>query len=243
MKSVFYWSPILESVTGQFRPKEVAEGLPPFNFGDVLGIEILSHVARKRFAYGSIKVADIFVTGTVGQLIEMHGGAKEGAVLAGIDTDPTRETKIDWPATYDVRLVRGPLTREHLRLPKDIPLGDPGLLAREVYGEVDRQYETGWVRHYRDRVPVPDEILHDPKAIVIDAGAPPATVIPLIASCAKISTSSLHGAVVADSYGIPWSRRNASVGLDRKWDDYRLAVQGRGVERLKADIHGVLSAL
>lgn len=243
MKSVFYWSPILDSVTGQFKVKEVEEGLPPINFGDVLGIEVLKHVARKRFAYGAIKIADIFVTGTVGQLIEMHGGAKPGAIMAGIGTDPTRETKIDWPGTYDVRLVRGPLTRDLWRLPKDIPMGDPGLLAREVYGDAEKKHTIGHVRHFRDRTPVPDEVTADPNAIIIDAGAAPAKVIPLIASCERITTSSLHGAIVADSYEIPWKRHGAPVGLSRKWDDYTLALEERGLARLQDEIRGVLSAL
>ncbi|WP_429458552.1 hypothetical protein [Microbacterium sp. ZKA21] len=230
-------------MTGQFKVKEVQEGLPAFNFGDVLGIEILKHVARKRFAYGAIKIADIFVTGTVGQLIEMHGGAKEGAVIAGIGTDPTRETKIDWQGTYDVRMVRGPLTRELWRLPKEIPMGDPGLLAREVYGEVEKRYTTGHVRHFKDRTPIPDHVANDPNAIVIEAAGAPADVIPLIAACNQISTSSLHGAIVADSYGIPWSRHGAPVGLGRKWEDYSLALEERGIERLKSDITDVLSVL
>lgn len=243
MKSVFYWSPILDSVTGQFRLAEVQKGLPAYNFGDVLGIEVLQHVARKRFAYGGIKTADIFVTGTVGQLIEMHGGAKEGAVIAGIGTDPKREAKIDWRATYDVRMVRGPLTRDLWDLPKEIPMGDPGLLADEVYGPSEKAYEVGYVKHFKDATEPPEEVTKSSRSIVIGAGAAPSEIIPLIASCERIVTSSLHGAIVADAYGIPWRRHGAPVGLNQKWEDYRLSIEERGIGRLKDDIRDVLRGL
>lgn len=240
MKSVFYWSPILDSVTGQFKKAEVQAGMPAYNFGDVLGIDILQGVTNRRFAYGPIRTADIFVTGTTGQLIEMHGGAKEGAVIAGIGTDPRKETKIDWQTFYDVRLVRGPLTRKRWQLSKDTPLGDPGLLAKEVFGEFDFEHEIGFVRHFKDRTAVPAEVLKAHSAIIIDAGRPPSDVIPEIASCELIVTSSLHGAIVADSYGIPWRRHSAGVGLDLEWNDYQLAVEDRGVSGLREDIQRVL---
>ncbi|MEU2202206.1 polysaccharide pyruvyl transferase family protein [Isoptericola sp. NPDC019482] len=243
MKSVFYWSPILDSVTGQFRLSEVRKGLPAYNFGDVLGLELLQKVTGRRFAYGGVKTADIFVTGTVGQLVEMHGGAKEGAVIAGIGTDPKREPKIDWANRYDVRLVRGPLTRDRWGLASGIPLGDPGLIAQEAFGVVEKQYQIGYVRHFKDRTEAPAELRHSGKSIMIDAGTAPSEAIPLIASCERIITSSLHGAVVADSYGIPWRRHRAPVGLDLKWEDYRLAIEERGIEELKAGIYEVLSDL
>lgn len=240
MRSVFYWSPILDTVTGQFQSSEIEKGVPVFNFGDVLGIEILSKIKRERFAYGPLKTADIFVTGTVGQLIEMHGGAKPGAILAGIGTDPRKDTTVNWPDTYDIRLVRGPLTRAKFRLPDTVPLGDPGLLAREVYGQFEKKFDIGFVRHYKDRTPEPDDVLTAESKSVIEAAQPPSRVCRAIAECRSIVTSSLHGAVVADSYGIPWRRHRAPVGLDLKWEDYRAAVDEYGVTKLKSDIEEAL---
>jgi len=212
----------------------------PFNFGDALGIEVIQKLTDTRFAYGPIKTADIFVTGTVGQLIEMHGGAKPGAILAGIGTDPKKETAIDWPGTYDVRLVRGPLTRDAWKLSKDIPLGDPGIVSREIYGEREKRYDVGFVRHFMDKTDLPTEIGSSERSIVIRADQSPSAVIPLIAACRTLVTSSLHGAIVADSYGIPWRRHRAPVGLDLKWEDYRLAVEQHGIERLKENVTEVL---
>lgn len=243
MKSVFYWSPILNSITGEFRLDCVRDNLPAYNFGDALGIEVMKRLQGKRFAYGPIKTADLFITGTVAPLIEMHGGAKEGAILAGVGTDPVKETKYDWQNKYDIRLVRGPLTRDKWGLAKDMPMGDPGLLTAELYGSFERKYRIGYIRDWKDRTKAPEELAATPGSITIDAGSAPEEVIPLIASCDRVITSSLHGAIVADSYGIPWQRHRAPVGLDMKWQDYSLSVEERGIERLKDDIRTVLAAL
>ena len=76
--------------------------------------------------------------------------------------------------------------------------------------------------------------------ILIDVTEPVDDVINKITSCDVIATSSLHGAIVAQSFGIPWVRLYAEPTKDDfKWLDFISAL-----DRPLRDIHsGLLDAL
>lgn len=114
--------------------------------------------------------------------------------------------------------VRGPLTRECLLLQGvDCPIryGDPVLLISRYYKpkcSVNR-FSLGIVIHFSDREhPVIRQLQSDnrPDITIIDMSQyDDWTDIPdRICSCSRIISSSLHGMIVADSYGIPnmWVR-------------------------------------
>jgi exopolysaccharide biosynthesis predicted pyruvyltransferase EpsI len=113
--------------------------------------------------------------------------------------------------------VRGKLTA--LNLKTDAVLGDVGLLASRIWTKEPARYNIGVVRHYvdKDDYPFAD--------IIIDATEPPETVIKKISSCRVILSSSLHGLIIADSYGIPNMRiaRDDVISGNWKWMDYKTA--------------------
>lgn len=126
--------------------------------------------------------------------------------------------------------VRGELTRrdvEHMTGKRlDIPTGDAGILASELLEKRPAvRYEVGIVPHLCDRRDPAVERLaasYD-NAVVIDVREDPLETVREIASCRRILASSLHGLIVADSFGIPnlhtvFSDRPLGDGY--KYDDY-----------------------
>lgn len=179
------------------------------NFGDELGavfLSLLGHeVERVPF-----EDAEILTTGSI---LQRHNRAplRAGTILwgTGWHRAPLRSRP-----ELDVRAVRGSLTAAALGL-EGVPLGDPGLLASHFWPAGPKEHRVGWVPHYIDDRELPDTYR-------IDVRADPETVCRQIASCETVIASSLHGCIVAASYGIPYMRlpHPRVVGGDTKWIDF-----------------------
>lgn len=105
--------------------------------------------------------------------------------------------------------VRGKLSRQRaerlLGRTLDIPTGDGGILADMLIEPQSKTMELGIVPHVCD--------LHEPligslkarfgKDCIIDVRGEPYEVLRRIARCRVILSSSLHGLIAADSFGIP----------------------------------------
>lgn len=97
--------------------------------------------------------------------------------------------------------LRGPLSAAGI--PGDYALGDPGLLADELVYVPTRDRALGVLPHWSDRQLAlrPEFLRYDP--LIIDPRDPPLDVARAIGRCRKLVTSSLHGMIVADAFGIP----------------------------------------
>lgn len=88
----------------------------------------------------------------------------------------------------------------------NIPTGDAGLLAdRLVKRKLTKKYSVGVIPHFREQDnPIFAQIksMH-PNSIMIDLRDDPVTVVEQIAECDVIISSSLHGLIVADAFGVP----------------------------------------
>lgn len=127
--------------------------------------------------------------------------------------------------------LRGELTRQAVSKITgkaiDVPLGDGGLLAALLTNEMElkKNGKIGIVPHYREKnCPQLQALLRMvDNAILIDVQDEPMDVIKQIASCEYIISSSLHGLIVADSFGINNTRiklTDAPLGTGFKFDDY-----------------------
>jgi hypothetical protein len=124
--------------------------------------------------------------------------------------------------------VRGPLTRQNLSLPADTPLGDPGLLMPLIYRtKTAPAYanRTVCMPHFLD-TRSNDELLEQTKAdLILTPSIVPTRhavleTIDAIASCAFILTGSLHGAIVAAAYKVPFAFLGPdNVDAPFKWAD------------------------
>jgi pyruvyltransferase len=195
------------------------------NFGDELGWMIAERLLGHRVAITHDKelTPKCFCVGTT---IE-H--AQDGDVVWGCGARAYRV----YASSIDIRAVRGPLTRDYLLncgLQCPSIYGDAGLLVPQLFPEIERKSEgVGYVRHYSDRSPTPSDCTHD-----ISSKDDPVEVIKAIAACDRIVSSSLHGIVLADAYGIPVQRKIHDKEPDFKYADY-LASTGRGEEWIKSE--------
>jgi hypothetical protein len=124
--------------------------------------------------------------------------------------------------------VRGPRTAKRIeelgyKAPKIY--GDPALLLSRLYlSKADKKYNFGLVSHYKDSEFISRLLMSHKDILHISLeNEDVEEVIDLIATCDKIISTSLHGIIVAHSYGIPavwWKFSDNLSGDDIKFYDY-----------------------
>jgi pyruvyltransferase len=188
------------------------------NFGDSLSEVVLGHVSRGT----PVCVSHTYSGKMLGVGSVLHRALAEGDVVWG--SGAIRETRIVPPPNVRFLAVRGPLTQSIVE--GDVPsvFGDPSVLMPEIYSpRKGPRFRVGIVPHYADRAFVKSA---DPAIKVIDVWWPWRRVIDYITSCDVIVSSSLHGLIVAEAYGVPaaWIRVSDGItGGNFKFNDYYLS--------------------
>lgn len=124
--------------------------------------------------------------------------------------------------------VRGKFTARLLRNAKIDALGDPGLLCHLLvseHGTIAKQHEIGIVPHYKDQNDscVGQFAREFPGAVVLDVFTEPVEFLKRLAECRFVLSSSLHGLIASDAFGIPnaWMQISGAVRGDNfKFRDY-----------------------
>lgn len=198
------------------------------NFGDALSPLLVRELARQEVRYASPARCDLVAAGSV--LHAIRKASRWRRVLG-------RRPPIVWgsgtlePPGADhrglrIRAVRGPRTRDALGLPADTPLGDPGLLIDRLVVRGPRRWRWGIIPHYVEADhPMVQAMAHaTPEATVINLRDPDVLATARsIAACDFVISSSLHGLITADAFGIPsiWMRLGTEVrGGGWKFADY-----------------------
>lgn len=128
-----------------------------------------------------------------------------------------------------IRAVRGPLSRaKMIKMGFECPevYGDPALLYPRFYQpNVKKKYGIGIIPHYIDQDnPWLNKYKNDPKVNIINILDPTINnFVDEINKCDVIISSSLHGLICADAYGIPsyWIELSNNVqGGGFKFYDY-----------------------
>ncbi|WP_367714895.1 polysaccharide pyruvyl transferase family protein [Nitratireductor sp. GISD-1A_MAKvit] len=206
---------------------------PQGNFGDDLSPIIVSHHARRPVVHAGIKTCDMIA---VGSLLGDFTKRRWQRILRR----PLRRTHVwgtgcfgDVSGLYRhmiVHCVRGPLTRDLLRVDAATPLGDPALLLSRMMEKPKKRYRWGIIPHiHHQQAPAIRELARLPGVHRINLASPDTLEIArTIASCDFILSTSLHGLIVADAFGVPngWMHRVGEPLDDWKFRDY-LASVGR----------------
>lgn len=118
--------------------------------------------------------------------------------------------------------VRGPKTKENIkgfRVPN--VFGDPAIFMPDIYNpNPEKKHKIGFIPHYVD---LNDKRLKGKH--IINVKKDPLKIIEEICSCEVIVSSSLHGIIIAEAYGIPavWIKMsNNLIGGSFKFNDYFL---------------------
>ena len=194
------------------------------NFGDSMAPLLIEHFTSHRAQWERIGKSDIV---SVGSVLEHLPPLYDGFVVGSGRLYPDSRLFL-YGGSQRVLALRGPLTAK--AWPHDVALGDPGLLANELVGPQTRTTDLGIVPHWSDSTLARDSRFYSKRwttKIILPADDP-LKVIQAIGQCKKIVSSSLHGIIVADSFGIP-RRFEYATQFDReggkfKFEDYSASI-------------------
>jgi len=213
-------------------------GNPINNFGDVLNPVLVKYLSGREPIQASriFNITNKPVYYVIGSVLEVAKGKRLVVWGAGFMYAEGRFRQ----RPEKVLAVRGPFSRQIiLNLGIDCPevYGDPTLLCPRFYKpKVSKTYRLWIVPHYFDKDnSCLAHLLSNPGVKLIDIQGGIYKVIDEINSCEFIVSSSLHGIIVADAYGIPslWIRlSNKITGEDFKYKDYFASVGRETVDPL-----------
>lgn len=201
------------------------------NFGDVIGPWLISaytgrKVVNARFMKNPGRT--LVSVGSVIQMIKRPGADIWGS---GLIREINDKHRMDLERLQGVRVhaVRGRQTRDQLvsQLGWEVPevYGDPALLLPRVYrpdSDEPAKSQISFVPHYAHRKWLGSLNTH--AASVIDVRDDLTTVVTKIAASRACISTSLHGLIIAQAYGVPWVWLNVIdetlAGARFKFDDY-----------------------
>lgn len=197
------------------------------NFGDLLTPLLLTYFSKLKVELAEPSQARVVVAGSILEHLPLWW---DGYIVGSGKLH--EGSKIDLPHSH-ILALRGPLTARGIK--GSYVLGDPGLLADELVGDEDKEWDLGIVPHWTDTSLEKDSrfLKYNPK--IIRVSDDPLQVISEIGRCKKIVSSSLHGVILADAFGIPrrievaprlLTHAHQEGGLF-KWRDYLASINMR----------------
>lgn len=196
------------------------------NFGDYLSPLIVEMVSRRAVEFAPVKHADMLAIGTIlskerqARLLFLRRRLHVWGSGAG------KAEERFWGG-HHYHAVRGALTRALIDNDTVRPaLGDPGLLAAHwLDGKAvpPKEFTLGVVPHFVDQQsPVVEQLGRLPGTRIINVFDPVEDVLQNIRKCHFILSSSMHGLIVSDAFGIPNRRLVLSdkVRSSLKFQDY-----------------------
>jgi pyruvyltransferase len=202
------------------------------NFGDRLSRDVVAQVSGRTVTWAAPGECDLFAVGSLMTFVRRsHSVLRPSGVRPWLwGTGMVGPGRVDFRPHVRFAAVRGPLTQGLLDLP-DLVHGDPGLLVPALFNAApERRERIGLVLHHSQR---PDPALTaamaaDSRLMRINVTDPDhRSVIAAIASCRHVFSSSLHGLIVADAFGVPntWlDPTGIHASATFKFYDYALSV-------------------
>lgn len=191
------------------------------NFGDDLNLwlwdEILPNWREWR------PEATLFGVGTVlnDAALSQHPTPVVMGSGVGYGARPTRSTL----ANCEFRAVRGPLSADALGLSSNTPMLDPAMLIPDLkgMGGLKLQSRAIFIPHYSTaNLDIGWEALCDDVGIdYVSPQQDSKAVILRIANAPLVLTESMHGAILADAYRVPWVPLEINDSFNKfKWNDW-----------------------
>lgn len=184
------------------------------NFGDMLNPIVFKGLG---FDFEKANENDRGKLLAIGSVIYV---SKEGDTVWG--SGILDDKYFSFPKKMKFLAVRGPKTKKFIK-GHSVPdiFGDPAIFMPDFYNpKPEEKHEIGFIPHYVD---LKDKRLEG--EYIIDVRKDPLEIIDRICSCQMIVSSSLHGIIIAEAYGIPavWIKLSDKIiGNDFKFNDYFL---------------------
>ena len=193
------------------------------NFGDELSSMLLP-----RYGIAPLlkprNTAELFAVGSV---IELIPADFTGWVWG---SGKMHEHEVTTLPDAKILAVRGRLTRDLLQAPASTPLGDPGLLVSKWVRRRRPAGRIAIIPHFTHRdLPEVQQLTErlGLAAYVVDVRKSARQVVAEVSAASAVVSTSLHGIIVADAYGIPatWALPEPVLaGGTFKFRDYQSAV-------------------
>ncbi len=177
---------------------------PAGNIGDDLNTVIwprlfprISDVAHNTIFLGIGSVLD-----------NRHGETARKIVFGAGARSETTVPDVSRPE-WDVRFVRGPLTARALGLGDESWITDPAILALSVFSDVSRCSSVrgnniGFIPYYKTNRLYSSKIARLTGLMELSVSMQPINFIETMLTCKIVIAESMHGAILADTFGIPW---------------------------------------
>ena len=202
------------------------------NFGDQISRDIVAHVSGRPVEWAPVDEAEIFAVGSIVHLARQ-------AYVQPKDHKPwiwgsgcIKPIRQEFLRNVRIAALRGPISEECLKMRVN-RYGDPALLMPDVLGEkIERTDTVGIVPHFSKLEAVKARANDLPADIqIIDVRDDHLEVVRQIARCRLVFSSSLHGLIIADAFGVPsvWLDPTGNHRFARfKFYDYATSI-GRGL--------------
>jgi hypothetical protein len=195
------------------------------NPGDEIAGPIFAYASGRSVCWANAETCDGIAIGSIFHPRKARSAKrKEPLFVWGSGTLAPSPCRME-DLAVSLAALRGPRMASMIAGVPDVPFGDPGLFAAEVWpGTAAKRHRFGLVPHRSElKHPAVRQILLALEgSTLIDVTDPDiAGTLERLSSCERIVSSSLHGLVLADSYGIPslfWNPREEAH--EWKYRDY-----------------------
>lgn len=169
------------------------------NFGDYLSVYIPEKLTGDRVVYSDSKSPEVhyIIAGSI------LGAAGPASIVWGAGFGNSTD-KID--TAKEIRAVRGPLSLQIVESQGFRPaaIGDPALILPRIYNpKITKRYKLGVIPHWIDYYVGMMRFRDMADVKVIDILKKPEEFINDVLECERCISSSLHGIILANAYGIP----------------------------------------
>lgn len=148
-------------------------------------------------------------------------------------------------AEWDIRAVRGPKTAALLGLPDRIGIIDPAALIADMreFQNLPKIHKKSFIPHWESAEAGQWQSVSERAGLTyLDPRLDARTVIRGIAQSELVVAESMHGAILADAFRVPWIAVSTSKSINSfKWADWAMSV-GTSYEPLVLPVSGPYEA-
>ncbi len=200
------------------------------NAGDIFNVDLMKHFNINYSRTREVNKATLLCVGSNLEKIMNGAGFSDKTVViagAGFISPACGEEK--YKGKLEVLALRGELSKQRIEKITGMKLdncvlADPGILISKIYPMSSvKKYKLGIIPHYADKQSWLNINLPAKEYKIIDIQQDAKSVARELCECECILSSSLHGLIFADSYGIPNRQiilSNNISGGDYKFKDY-----------------------